>query len=90
MADIKDIIEKLDKMDSRIDNIDITLAKQNVTLEEHVRRSEANEETLEIVKNEADVRLRNLESYKDKVLGAFAILGILGTLAVGIKELGFF
>lgn len=90
MADIKDIIEKLDKMDSRIDNIDITLVRQNITLEDHVRRSAANEETLEIVKNEADIRLRSLESYKDRILGAFAILGILGTLVIGIKQLGLF
>jgi hypothetical protein len=90
MADVKDILDKLDKLDTRIDNIDITLARQNVTLEDHVRRSSANEETLEIVRNEADVRIRSLESYKDKILGAFAILGILGTLAVGIKQLGLF
>lgn len=90
MADIKTIIEKLDKMDSRIDNIDITLIKQNLTLEEHTRRSLANEETLEVVKHDSDVRLRQLESHKDKVVGAIAILGILGTMVLGAKQLGLF
>lgn len=90
MSDVKTILDKLDKLDNRIDNVDITLARQNITLEEHVRRSEANEEILKIVKNESDIRLRHLESYKDKLLGALAILGVLGTVILGLKQLGIF
>ncbi len=90
MSDIKRIIEKLDKMDSRIDSIDITLAKQHLTLEDHTRRSLANEESLEIVKSDADRRLRRLESHKDKIMGAVALLGILGSVILGAKQIGLF
>lgn len=43
---------KIDKLDSRIDNIDITLGKQHVTLEEHQRRSAANERAIDIIREE--------------------------------------
>lgn len=43
------IESKLDKMDSRIDSIDITSAKQSVILEEHTKRSLANEKAVEIL-----------------------------------------
>ena len=87
MADIKDVLNKLDKMDTNIDAINITLAKQHITLEDHTRRSLANEEGLSLAKEEFSSRIKHLESYKDKAIGAIAILGILGTLAMAIKEL---
>jgi hypothetical protein len=90
MSDIKRVLEKLDLMDSRIDNIDVTLAKQHVTLEDHTRRSLANEKALEIVKTDSDLRIRALESHKDKIMGAIAILGVIGTCILGLKELGLF
>ena len=54
--EIKDYLsrieEKLDKLDSRLDRVDVTLALQHASLEDHKRRSEANEEAVKILKNE--------------------------------------
>jgi hypothetical protein len=86
MSDIKRVIEKLDMMDSRMDNIDITLAKQHVSLDEHIRRTEL----LEIAREKSDEKISSLESHKDKVIGGLAILGILGSFILGLKQLGLF
>lgn len=43
---------KLDKLDSRVDNIDVTLGKQSVILEDHIRRSLANEKAVSVLKEE--------------------------------------
>lgn len=43
------IIEAIEKLDSRLDNIDKTLIRQEFTLEEHQRRSLANEKSLELL-----------------------------------------
>lgn len=87
--DIKYVIRKLDKLDSRIDSIDITLAKQYLSLEEHIKRTDQNEEALEILGKESNERLKKLESSKDMIMGAFAILGVLASIILGLNELGF-
>lgn len=89
MSDVKLILEKLDKLDSRIDGIDITLAKQHVSLDEHIKRTQQNEEALEILGKESNERLRKLESSKDMIMGAFAILGLISSIILGLNELGF-
>ena len=43
---------KLDRLDQRQDVMDITLAKQETNLKEHMRRSLANEEAVAILKDE--------------------------------------
>ncbi len=43
------ILDKLDEMDKRLDNIDVTLAKQHVSLEEHIKRTNLLEEKLDPV-----------------------------------------
>lgn len=43
---------KLDKIDSRVDNLDITSVKQQAILEEHHKRSLANEAAVAILKEE--------------------------------------
>lgn len=43
------VLDKLDEMDKRIDSIDITLAKQHLSLEEHIKRSNMLEAKLEPV-----------------------------------------
>ena len=89
MSDIKYIIDKLDKMDDRLNSMDVTLKGQHVSLTHHIKRSDANEENIEIVKNESNIRLAKLESHKDMVMGAIAILGVIGTIILGLNELGF-
>lgn len=90
MSDVKTILEKLDDVADDIGEIKLTQAKQAVVLEQHIRRSTSNEEILDIVRKDADSRLRILESHKDRVMGAIALVGILCTLILGLHQLGFF
>jgi hypothetical protein len=46
------IESKVDKVVDSINEINITLAKQHVTLQEHMKRSEANEKAVEILATE--------------------------------------
>lgn len=54
MSDFKTVIDKLDKLDSRIDNIDITLVRQEAQLAEHIRRTNILEQKLEPVERHVD------------------------------------
>jgi hypothetical protein len=44
--------EKIDKIVDKLTHIEVTLAKQQVILQEHMKRSEANEKAIEILKEE--------------------------------------
>ena len=90
MSDNKYIIQKLDKLDDRLDNIDITLAGQHISLKQHMKRSDQNEEQLDILRKDSDERLKKLESNKDRVVGAIAVLAAIGAILAWARELGFF
>lgn len=62
--------EKLDKIAEHISEINITLAAQKVTLDEHVRRSTALEAIVIPLQGEANM-----------IKGALALIGILATIA---------
>ncbi len=49
---LEQIEVKVDKLDERLDTIEKVLIKQNVVLEDHTRRSLANEKAVEILKDE--------------------------------------
>lgn len=49
MSDFTRLFDKLDSLDERLNNIDITLAKQETSLAEHIRRTNLLEEKLEPV-----------------------------------------
>lgn len=66
--------DKLDKIMERINNIDVTLGKQSVILEEHVRRTNILEKKLEPV-----------EKHVAMVHGALKFLGIIA-IFIGIIE----
>lgn len=68
MSDSKAILEKLEKMDSRLDNIDITLAKQAKDLEYHIKRTDLLED-----------KLIPVEKHVSLVNTAFKVLLGLGT-----------
>lgn len=93
---LKDKLEKmdgkLDKTDTRLDSVHdvlleqaVTLAKQSVILEDHTRRSLANEEAVEILKRE----LKPIQSERYMIKGAIKLGGILigaaGVLAGFVK-----
>lgn len=50
--DPKDLQTRLEKIYDAVSRIDVTLARQAVTLEDHTRRSLANEEALDLIRAE--------------------------------------
>lgn len=78
--DIKTIIDKLDKLDSRIDNIDITMAKQNVSLEYHIKRSDQADAAIELL----DQRVKPLEAHTLTVATVLKFVMYIGTFIAGI------
>lgn len=61
--------DKIDKIVEKISNIDVTLAKQSVILEEHVRRTNLLEQKIEPIENHVAM-----------VNGALKLLGVLAMI----------
>ncbi len=68
---------KLDAIGTHLASVDITLAKQNVTLEEHVRRTGLAEDAIAGLRDD----LKPIQTHVAMVSGAFKFIGILATLA---------
>lgn len=47
----KRVLEKLDKMDDRLNSVDKTLAEQHVSLKDHIRRTEILEEQVKPIED---------------------------------------
>lgn len=85
MSDTKTILEKLEKLDARIDNIDVTLAKQQVSLDYHIKRSDQADHAIKIISE----RMEPIEQHTDRVNFTTKVLAALGaiiTFAVGIYK----
>lgn len=67
---------KLDKIGDDIGNINVTLAKQHVTLEEHIRRTELLEQ-----------KILPLERHVSATHGVLKFLGVVGVLAAIVEGL---
>lgn len=77
------ILDKLEVMDQRLDNIDVTLAKQSVMLDNHIYRTKLAEQNIEILKEDLTPILK-----KDHmIMGVFRFLGIVATIASFIYTL---
>lgn len=76
---MKELKDQLDRMESRLDAIDVTLAKNTVILDEHIRRTEIIEEEMKPVKDH--VKLMNFGAK----IGS-AVLALL----LAAKQLGLF
>ena len=71
--------EKFDRLGDRLDKVDVTLAKQQTSLDEHIRRTEILESQVEPLKAQsAQVKL---------VLKIVAALVAAGGAGIGLKEL---
>lgn len=64
---------KLDKIVDHISSIDITLAKQQVTLDDHIRRTEILEDALKPIQRQYWVRS-----------GIVALIGLLAAILSGL------
>lgn len=79
MKDALDLIlKKLEQSDARLNSIDVTLAKQHVSLTEHIRRTE-------ILESE----VRPIKHHVSMVQGAIKFIGLLSTafaIALAVKS----
>lgn len=73
----KDISENFSSINKHIANIDVTQAKQNVVLEEHIRRTELAEKSIEDVQK----RIAPIEKHISMWAGAGKLLAILGIVS---------
>lgn len=70
------IVGKLDKLDDRLDSVDKTLVKQELNLQEHMRRSDLLEEQMQPLKRHVAI----FEAFL-KVFGATsAVLATIGSI----------
>lgn len=51
MDKLEKIDQKLEKINDHLGNIDVTLAKQELSLQEHIRRTNLNEQAIEHLKS---------------------------------------
>ena len=71
------ILDKLDKVEDRLDSIDKTLVRQEVQLSEHIRRTELLEKAHESFKEE----IKPIKKAHTVVTGVLKIIGGLAILA---------
>ncbi len=67
------IENKIDKMDSRVDNVDVTLAKQSVELENHIYRTQLSEKNIEMLREQ----VKPIQQKHDMIAGGFKLAGIV-------------
>jgi LPS O-antigen subunit length determinant protein (WzzB/FepE family) len=70
---------KLDKLDERLDAIEKEQIKNNVLLDEHMRRTEIAEQNIEMIRKD----MKPLTSHVSMVKGVGKFIALLGTI-VGI------
>lgn len=75
------VLDKLDKIDDRLNKQEITLTQIQADVAYHIHRTDLAEENTANIKIETDARLIKLEKWSDKFhyLG-WLLLGILGVL----------
>lgn len=73
------VLNKIDNIDESLQDISITLAKQEVSLETHIKRTNLLEERVELLREE----MRPVEQHVFYMHGALKALGIL-SLLIGV------
>ena len=94
MKDDLDRIEsKVDKLDEKLDSVDKTLVKQEMNLQQHMRRTEIQEESLEVLKKYMHNEVEPIKDHIKKVsaitkfmVGAVSALSAI--VAIVYKILG--
>lgn len=76
---IEKLEQKVDKILDKIASIDVTLVGQHMQLKEHLRRSQLNEENIELLREQ----FKPVEVHVSQVAGALKFLGIISIL-VGV------
>jgi len=76
MVDLKIVLDKLDKIDNKQSDMNETLIRNTVSLEEHVRRSDLAEKNHNLLVSRVDVT----ESFQDKLKGSWKVILCLSTI----------
>lgn len=79
------IDSKIDKLDDRMDTMDKTLVRHEENLKEHMRRSAANEEAVEILRQEMKPVQAHVQFVKNVLIFLGASASVIG-FVVGIIE----
>jgi hypothetical protein len=77
---------KVDKLDERLDGVDKILVKQQVILDEHMRRTEINEKGLKLMQEQ----LHPLKRHVDMWAGVGKAIVLLSVLVALLKSIGVF
>lgn len=77
---------KLDKIQEHLASVDVTLAKQEVSLTEHVKRSTLLEENVKMLRSEFTPIQKHV-IVVNGVLRLLSLIGLLITIVIGIKTL---
>lgn len=78
--------QKIDVIATKQSDIFIVLTDQHATLREHMKRSKANEEAVELIRKE----IKPIQKHVDMISGGLKFIGILallGTVLSGIIDL---
>jgi septation ring formation regulator EzrA len=67
---------KVDRLDQRLDNVDTTLAKQHEQLENHIFRTELNEENIAMLRDD----FKPIQKHVVMISGALKAIGILSVV----------
>lgn len=76
MSSNDDILKKVDKLDSRLDDIDKTLVKQHESLKHHIYRTDLAEKRLEHIES----AMEPIRAHVHRMDGALKFLGVLSLL----------
>jgi hypothetical protein len=68
------LLNKLENIESHLSSIDVTLAKQEVSLSEHVRRSETLEDLVSYIRDE---EIEPIKAHVARVQGAMKTVSVL-------------
>ena len=74
---------KLDKILEKISNIDITLAKQQASLDEHIRRTEIAESHIDDIKED----LKPVHAHINMVQGGLKVIMAIGAAVLAILKI---
>lgn len=81
----REVIENHRDFDTRLDNLEKVALAHDMNLEEHMKRSERNEELIEIARAEHRKTDNKLNTHVSRVEGAFKLLGVIfSVIGLGI------
>jgi chromosome segregation ATPase len=81
--------EKMDKVEEKLGSIDVTLAKNTSSLDEHIRRTELAEEAISIIKNEM-APIQKHVTQVHTIFQAIGFVSVVVSIAAGVVKVAEF